>query len=42
MTFIVSQLAGVGKNRSQTRFRGGSPLWFQFRVVEEVAKHMWG
>jgi hypothetical protein len=28
--------AGVGKNRLPTRFRGGSPPWFRFRVVREV------
>jgi hypothetical protein len=28
--------AGFRKNRPPTRFRGGSPPWFRFRVVGEV------
>jgi hypothetical protein len=27
---------GVRKNRPSTRFCGGSPPWFRFRVVGEV------
>jgi hypothetical protein len=34
--------AGVGKNRTPTRFHGGSPSWFRFQVAGEVAKHGWG
>jgi hypothetical protein len=36
------ELARVRKIRPPTRFRSGSPPWFRFQVVGEVAKHGWG